>query len=98
MDAIQAVVDLARENEAYEEKLCKYEDWCEDLIGTSVTLRVGSKKSKTRFVECIVQEYDSDEFTWTLLADDEKTTNDPEIFEVTFEDFIKGNLHINFVK
>jgi hypothetical protein len=97
MDAIQAVVDLARENEAYEEKLGKYEDWCDDLIGTSVTLRVGGKKSKTRFVECVVQEYDADEFTWTLLAD-EKTDNDPEIFEVTFEDFIKGNLHINFVK
>ena len=97
MDAIQAVVDLARENEAYEEKLGKYEDWCDDLIGTSVTLRVGSKKGKTRFVECVVQEYDGDEFTWTLLAED-KTDNDPEIFEVTFEDFIKGNLHINFVK
>jgi hypothetical protein len=97
MDAIQAVVDLARENEAYEEKLCKYEDWCDDLIGSYATLRVSGKKSKTRFVECVVQEYDSDEFTWTLLADD-NTTNDPEIFEVTFEDFIKGNLHINFEK
>ena len=94
MDAIQAVVDLARENEALEEKLSKYEDWCEDLVGTTVTLRVGSKKSKTRFVDCVVQEYDADEYTWTLLADEKTTDNDPEIFEVTFEDFIKGNLHI----
>lgn len=94
MDAVQAVVDLARENEELSDQLSKYEDWFDSLVGSSVTLSVKTKKEKTRYVNCTVTEFDEDDGTWVLTAD-EDGEGDPEVFEASFEDFVKGRLVVN---
>ena len=53
MDAIEAVLDLAKERDEIANELETYESWFETLIGRNVTLNLKMKK-KTRFVDCVV--------------------------------------------
>lgn len=87
MDAIEAVVDLAKERDELADELETYVDWFEGLVGQTVTLALKHKK-KTRFVDCTVTEFTPGE-GWVLQADD-----DDEMHVVTFEDFAKGRVWV----
>ncbi len=88
MDAIEAVVELAKERDELADELETYENWFESLVGREVTMSVKSKK-KTRFVDCVVTEFTPGE-GWVLQEAD----ND-EVHVVTFEDFVSGRLWLN---
>lgn len=85
MEAIEAVLDLVKERDEVLADLETYENWFESLVGRAVTLAV-KRKSKTRFVECIVAEFTQGE-GWELKSDDTD-----EVFMVTFEDFAEGRV------
>jgi hypothetical protein len=88
MDAIEAVVELARERDEIAEDLDIYESWFESLVGKEVVLTVKSKK-KTRFYPCTVNEFTPGE-GWVLIGlDDEEETH-----VVTFCDFAEGRVYI----
>jgi hypothetical protein len=89
MEAIEAVLALAKERDELIEELETYEDWFESLVGKHVVLSVKSKK-KTRFVECIVAEFVEGE-GWELHSTED---GDDEVFMVTFEDFVAGKVFV----
>lgn len=89
MEAIEAVLDLAKERDEIASDLETYENWFESLVGKEVTLAVKHKK-KTRFVECVVVEFTQGE-GWELKADDE---DEGEVYMVTFEDFVEGRVWV----
>jgi len=89
MDAIQAVIDVVRENERLRAKNDKFEDMLESLVGAHVTFCVKQGK-KTKYYECIVDEWNGE--GWELINDDDD--DDPEFFFATFKDFINGRLWI----
>jgi hypothetical protein len=91
MDAIQAVVELARENEELQEEVKSYEDMMEKLVGAYVSYCHETKKKK--YYDCTVDSFDPDTCTWHLVVD-EKEENGPETFDVTFDDFVSGRLWI----
>jgi hypothetical protein len=88
MEAIEAVLDLAKERDELNADLEVYESWFESLVGKEVTLTVGNKK-KARFVTCTVTEFTPGE-GWELTADD----GDDEVFMVTFDDFVDGRVWV----
>ena len=88
MDAIEAVLDLAKERDAIADELDIYEDWFESLVGRAVTLTL-KRKQQMRFVECEVVNFVQGE-GWEL-----KNTETDEIYEVTFEDFVSGKVRVN---
>lgn len=90
MDAIQAVIDVVRENERLRSSNDKFEDMLESLVGAHVTFSVKQGK-KTKYYECIVDEWNGE--GWELINDDDDD-DDPEFFFATFKDFINGRLWI----
>ena len=84
MDAIEAVLDLAKDRDELANELETYESWFETLIGRNVTLNLKSKK-KTRFVECVVTDFTPGE-GWELTNDED------EVFMVTFEYLFSGKI------
>jgi hypothetical protein len=87
MEAIEAVLDLAKERDEMEAELNTYEDWFETLVGKEVTLSIKRKK-KTRFVTCLVVEFVEGE-GWELEGDDDET------YLVSFPDFASGKVWLN---
>jgi hypothetical protein len=84
MEAIEAVLDLAKERDDAINELETYESWFEELVGKEVTMKHTSKK-KTKFIDCTVTAFHTGE-GWELTA-----TDVDDVFMVTFEDFVSGN-------
>lgn len=91
MDALQAVLDLAREKNELRHQLTDYEGFMEKLVGASVTYTVKEGK-KTKYHQCTVDSWNGD--CWELIEDDPEDPDDPEVFEVTMDDFVEGRLWI----
>ena len=87
MEAIEAVLELAKERDELASDLEIYESWFESLVGKEVTLAVSHKK-KTNFVDCTVTEFTSGE-GWELTALDTD-----EVYIVGFEDFADGRVWV----
>jgi len=92
MEAIEAVLELAKERDQIADELETYEDWFESLVGRKVTLSLKqkSKQSKIRFVECVVTEFVEGE-GWELTS----CEGDDEVFMVTLEDIFIGKVSIH---
>lgn len=88
MEAIEAVLELAKERDELNHELETYESWFESLVGKHVILTTGHKKHK-RFIECVVTEFVEGE-GWEL----ESLEEDNEVFVVTFEDFVEGKVYV----
>jgi hypothetical protein len=88
MEAIEAVLELAKERDEFAADIEVYESWFESLIGKDVTLTVKNKK-KTSFVECTVTEFNSGE-GWELTSRDSD-----EVYMCTFDDFAEGRVWIH---
>ena len=88
MEALEAVLDLAKERDELAHELETYESWFEALVGKHVILTEGRKKHK-RFIECVVTEFVEGE-GWEL----ESLEDDNEVFVVTFEDFVEGKVFV----
>jgi hypothetical protein len=86
MEAIEAVLALVKERDELAADLDTYESWFESLVGKEVTVTVKSKK-KTRFIDCVVDEFLDGE-GWGMTSDD------GESFQVTFEDFAAGKVWV----
>jgi len=89
MEAIEAVVTLAKERDELASDIETYETWFEALVGKHVILTLKRKKH-TRFVECLVTEFVDGE-GWELQGLDE----DDEVYVVTFEDFVHGRVYVS---
>ena len=87
MEAIEAVLELAKERDHIAEELETYEDWFDSLIGHRVTLTIKSKKH-TRFVDCVVTEFIEGE-GWELESEEDDT-----VYTITFLDFVKGLVQV----
>ena len=87
MDAIEAVLELAKERDELANIIETYEDMLEALVGKSVILTIGRKNHK-RFVECTVSDFHGSE-GWELVS-----TEDDEVHMVTFEDFVTGRVQL----
>jgi hypothetical protein len=87
MEAIEAVLELAKERDELASDLEVYESWFESLVGKEVTLTVTHKK-KTNFIDCTVTEFTSGE-GWELTALDTD-----EVYIVGFEDFADGRVWV----
>lgn len=93
MEAIEAVLELAKERDQIADELETYEEWFESLVGRKVTLSLKqkSKQSKIRFVECIVSEFVEGE-GWELTSCED---GEDEVFMVTLEDIFIGKVSIH---
>lgn len=86
MEAIEAVLDLAKERDEMEAELNTYEEWFEALVGKEVTLAIKTKK-KTRFVTCRVVDFVEGE-GWELEGED-------DTYMANFVDFASGKVWLN---
>jgi hypothetical protein len=86
MEAIEAVLDLAKERDEMEAELNTYEEWFEALVGKEVTLAIKTKK-KTRFVTCRVVDFVEGE-GWELESED-------DTYMANFVDFASGKVWLN---
>jgi len=93
MEAIEAVLELAKERDQIADELETYEDWFESLVGRKVTLSLKTKGKHVRFVECVVTEFVEGE-GWELSSQEEGAA-DEEVFMVTLEDIFKGKVSIH---
>jgi hypothetical protein len=93
MEAIEAVLELAKERDQIADELETYEDWFESLVGRKVTLSLKSKGKHVRFVECVVTEFVEGE-GWELSSQEEGAA-DEEVFMITLEDIFKGKVSIH---
>ena len=91
MEAIEAVLELAKERDQIADELETYEEWFEELVGRKVTLSLKNKKS-TRFVECVVSEFVEGE-GWELTS--YETEDSDEVFMITLADIFKGKVQIH---
>jgi hypothetical protein len=87
MEAIEAVLELAKERDELASDLEVYESWFESLVGKEVTLTV-TRKKKTKFIDCTVTEFTSGE-GWEVTA-----TDTDEVFTLSFEDFVDGRVWV----
>jgi hypothetical protein len=87
MDAIEAVLELAKERDELATTVETYDDMLEMLVGKSVILTVGRKNHK-RFVECTVTDFHGSD-GWELVS-----TEDDEVHMVSFEDFVTGRVQL----
>lgn len=87
MEAIEAVLELAKERDQIAEELETYEEWFEELVGRKVTLSLKNKKS-TRFVECDVTDFVEGE-GWELTGEEFET------YMITLCDIFKGKVQIH---
>ena len=90
MEAIEAVLELAKERDQIADELETYEDWFESLVGRKVTLSLKSKGKHVRFVECVVTEFVEGE-GWELTS----CEGEDEVFMITLEDIFKGKVTIH---
>ena len=90
MEAIEAVLELAKERDELANELETYEDWFETLVGKRVTLSAKHKKT-TRFVECVVTEFIQGE-GWELTSEED---GDDAVYMITFEDLFNGKISFN---
>ena len=93
MEAIEAVLELAKERDQIADELETYEDWFESLVGRKVTLSLKSKGKQNksiRFVECVVTEFVEGE-GWELTS----CEGEDEVFMITLEDIFKGKVTIH---
>ena len=90
MEAIEAVLELAKERDQIADELETYEEWFESLVGRKVTLSMKNKKS-TRFVECVVTEFVEGE-GWELTSCEGE---DEEFFMITLADIFKGKVQVH---
>jgi hypothetical protein len=90
MEAIEAVLELAKERDELASDLETYENWFESILGRRATLTVPHKKKVTRFVECTVTDFTQGE-GWELTS----TDAEDEVFMVTFEDFANGHVMVH---
>jgi hypothetical protein len=90
MEAIEAVLELAKERDQIADELETYEDWFESLVGRKVTLSLKSKGKHVRFVECVVTEFVEGE-GWELTSCEE---GEDEVFMITLEDIFKDKVSI----
>lgn len=91
MEAIEAVLELAKERDEIASELETYEEWFESLVGKEVTLALKSKK-RTRFVGCVVTEFNPGE-GWVLQSVEGDDTH-----VVSFEDFVEGRVWVQTEK
>jgi len=94
MEAIEAVLELAKERDQIADELETYEDWFESLVGRKVTLSLKTKGKHVRFVECVVTEFVEGE-GWELTSCEETESGEDEVFMVTLEDIFKGKVSIH---
>jgi hypothetical protein len=90
MEAIEAVLELAKERDELANELETYEDWFETLVGKRATLSAKHKKT-TRFVECVVTEFIQGE-GWELTSEED---GDDSVYMITFEDLFNGKISFN---
>lgn len=89
MDAIEAVLDLAKERDELAHELEVYESWFESLVGRTATLRLKKSKNSTNFVEGKITEFVEGE-GWDFVGD-----VDDQVFSITFDDFFTGKVHMH---
>jgi hypothetical protein len=87
MDAIEAVLELAKERDELANIIETYDDMLETLVGKTVILTAG-RKSHRRFIECKVTEFHGAD-GWELVS-----TEDDEVYMVTFMDFASGKVQL----
>jgi hypothetical protein len=88
MDAIEAVLELAKERDELVSIVESYEEILESLVGKKVLLTVGRKGHK-RFIECTVTDFHGTD-GWELVS----TEDEEEVHMVTFEDFVAGKVQL----
>lgn len=88
MEAIEAVLELAKERDELANEVETYESWFESLVNRKVTMSIKQKKT-TRFVDCVVTEFTPGE-GWEMTSVD-----DDEIFMVRFEDLMSNKVSFN---
>jgi hypothetical protein len=88
MDAISAVVELAKERNELSDLVEEYEDQFEELVGKTVSIAVKSSKKKTVYVEAIVDEFVSGE-GWVAHG-----IETDEVYELDFLDFARGDAYV----
>lgn len=89
MDAIQAVIDLARENEELRTKSEKFDKIFEDMVGSHVTFRVKHTR-KHKFYNCVVDSFTGEGWELIQETDDER----PLGFYATINDLVTGNMWV----
>lgn len=87
MEAIEAVLELAKERDELTHEIETYEGWFEGLVGKEVTLALKSKR-QTRFVECLVSEFNDGE-GWELV-----NAETDEVYMVDFADLVNGKFWV----
>lgn len=87
MDAIEAVLDLAKERDELETTIEEYETSMASLVGKTILMTIGRKKHQ-RFVECTVNEFHGID-GWEVTSND-----DDEMFMITFDDFVSGKVQV----
>lgn len=87
MEAVSAVVELAKERNELADTVDDYEEQFEELVGKTVSIAVKSKK-KTTYVEATVDEFVSGE-GWVAHGVDSD-----EVYEFDFLDFAKGDIYV----
>ena len=88
MDAIEAVVDLAKDRDELSDILETYEDMLSGLVGKSIILVVG-RKNHRRFVECTVTDFNGTE-GWQASSDE-----DDQTYFFTFNEIISGKVQLS---
>jgi hypothetical protein len=88
MDAIEAVLELAKERDELASIVESYEEMLESLVGKKVLLTAGRKGHK-RFIECTVTDFHGTD-GWELVS----TEDDEEVHMITFEDFVTGRVQL----
>ena len=89
MEAIEAVLDLAKERDEIARDLEMYDEWFQSLVGRQATVTIKNKK-KTRFVDCTVTHFVRGE-GWELTSDEDEN----EMFTATFSDLFDGTVFIH---
>ena len=88
MDAIEAVLELAKERDELASIVESYEEMLESLVGKKVLLTAGRKGHK-RFIECTVTDFHGTD-GWELVS----TEDEEEVHMITFEDFVTGRVQL----
>ena len=96
MEAIEAVLELAKERDQIADELETYEEWFESLVGRKVTLSIKQKgkPAKIRFVECVVTEFVEGE-GWELTSCEGEGEEQDEVFMITLDDIFRGKVSIH---
>jgi hypothetical protein len=87
MDALEAVIDLVKQNEELAHTVDMYEEWFEGLVGRAVTITRTHKK-KTEFITGEVEEFEPGE-GWIV-----RCIENDEVMTLTFDDIMDGRAWI----